>query len=218
MDCLLYGTEQSFQWATNPTPPPMALLSNVLSWETSAHKTSPTSQSSANILGLVQQSMLLIDNLPSASVEDVIAPSFIQKFIHLYDEFSSLCRDNTINSSSDSSAEVYINECCRQTALLHWRLVNNKGIFSTEDTIPADGKDLKVAMGKMDIPTWSKVAPRVFIWAGVTGAAASKECAERAWFAARLGPVVMAQGKDGIPTLKQGMALYHWLKAPVPVW
>ncbi|EFE34133.1 uncharacterized protein ARB_07084 [Trichophyton benhamiae CBS 112371] len=218
MDCLLYGIEQSFQWATNPTPPPMALLSNVLSWETSAHKTSPTSQSSANILGLVQQSMLLIDNLPSASVEDVIAPSFIQKFIHLHDEFSSLCRDNTINSSSDSSAEVYINECCRQTALLHWRLVNNKGIFSTEDTIPADGKDLKVAMGKMDIPTWSKVAPRVFIWAGVTGAAASKECAERAWFAARLGPVVMAQGKDGIPTLKQGMALYHWLKAPVLVW
>ncbi|OAL69458.1 hypothetical protein A7D00_6577 [Trichophyton violaceum] len=218
MDCLLYGTERSFQWATNPKPPPMALLSNVISWETSAHKTSPTSQSSTNILGLVQQSILLIDNLPSASVDNVIATSFIQKFIHLHDEFSSLCSDNTVNYSSDSSTEFYIYECCRQVALLHWQLVNDKGILSTEDTIPANARDLKVAMGKMDIPIWSKVAPRAFIWAGVTGAAASKGYAERAWFAARLGPVVMAQGKNGIPTLKQGMALYQWLKAPVLVW
>lgn len=162
--------------------------------------------------------MLLIDNLPSASVDNVIATSFIQKFIHLHDEFSSLCSDNTVNYSSDSSTEFYIYECCRQVALLHWQLVNDKGILSTEDTIPANARDLKVAMGKMDIPTWSKVAPRAFIWAGVTGAAASKGYAERAWFAARLGPVVMAQGKNGIPTLKQGMALYQWLKAPVLVW
>ncbi|KAG5209865.1 Zn(2)-C6 fungal-type domain-containing protein [Trichophyton interdigitale] len=218
MDCLLFGTEQSFQWTTDPTPPPMALLSNVISWETFAHKTSPTIQSSANVLGLVQQSMLLIDHLPSASMENGMTPSFIQKFIHLHDEFLSLCRDNTVYTSSDSSAEFYINECCRQAALLHWRLVNDKCIISIEDPIPADGKDLKVAMGKMDIPTWSKVAPRAFIWAGVTGAAASKDYAERAWFAARLGPVVMAQGKNGIPTLKQGMALYQWLKAPVPMW
>ncbi|EFR00769.1 hypothetical protein MGYG_03772 [Nannizzia gypsea CBS 118893] len=218
MDCLLYGTEQSFQGA-NPTPPPMALISNAISWEASAQIPSVTGRGSASILGLVQQSMLLIDSLPSASVEDVIDASFFQKLIHLQDEFSSLCRDITVDvPSHSSSTEFYINECCRQTALLHWNLVNDKGIFPTEDTIPIDARELKVAMEKMDTPAWSKVAPRVFIWAGVTGAAASKDYAERAWFAARLGPVVMAQGRSGVPTLRQGMALYRWLKTLVPVW
>lgn len=211
MDCLLYGTEQ--QCAANPTPPPMALLSNMLSWETPAHNPSTSSQSSANILGLVQQLMLLVDSFPSASVEDVIGSSFYQKFIHIQDEFSSLCRNSTVNIPLDSSStEFYINECCRQAALLHWNLVNDKGIFPSGDTTLTAVGDFKVAMEKMDIPAWSKVASRVFIWAGVTGTAVSKNYTERAWFAARLGPVVMDHRENGVSALMQGMTLYRRLK------
>ncbi|KAM5474107.1 hypothetical protein MferCBS49748_000524 [Microsporum ferrugineum] len=218
MESFLSDTEQSFRYATAPTPPPMALISNIISWEVSTQSPPSFGQSSAYILGLVQQSMLLIDSFPGGPMEaELGVSSFFQKFIYLQDEFTSLHGDNTISLYSDSSTETRINECCHQTALLHWNLVNDKFVFPVASSLPADNQGLKIAMEKMDIQTWSKVAPNVFIWAGVTGVAASHDYAERAWFAARLGPVVMAQGASGVPKLTQGMALYRWLKTLVVV-
>ncbi|KAK2871951.1 hypothetical protein FQN49_002678 [Arthroderma sp. PD_2] len=210
MESLLSGTEQAFPCTYTPAPPPMALLSNIISWETST-------KSSARILGLVQHSMLSIDKLTSNPAKEQGEASLcFQRFKYLQEEFSLLCKGDTLELDADSpSTKTYVNECCRQAALLHWNLTNNKIFIPVADKPTIDVRGLKMTMEKMDITTWSRVAPRIFIWAGVTGVAASQDYGERAWFAARMGPVVMAQGHGGVPILIQGMRLYRWLKAPI---
>ncbi|EEQ34024.1 conserved hypothetical protein [Microsporum canis CBS 113480] len=51
MESFLSDTEQSFRYATAPTPPPMALISNIISWEVSTQSPPSFGQSSAYILG-----------------------------------------------------------------------------------------------------------------------------------------------------------------------
>jgi hypothetical protein len=164
------------------------------------------------ILRAINEATVVFDKFHQKIViDEKDMESTIQKWSCLREKLNFLFLSSPADSSKDHQNRVdYIYESCRLAATIYWSSVHNLIPFSAavhNEHVLA----LKAALHKTDIISWLIAAPEAFIWICLTGAAASQQNLERAWFVARMGPIVIALGTEELAAVKEGFSHFQWV-------
>jgi hypothetical protein len=154
--------------------------------------------------------------LLSTAKEDKTKKSAVKWIIRMA-HLQALCKFREAENNKILTLDVSdcINRSCQLAAIIFWVTVDEKGCSSGHEqtqTSPLNLdrllEELEIAVAGVRVSSWLRLAPAVYTWVCLTGAAAAQDIHRRAWFYFQQSHRALMSSEDWL--LQDSWLYFRW--------